>query len=140
MREENRVRPKDEMIRFEAWADITDVLHIQNPQNLFKMPMQHIYSEKFLRFRIENEPHKPLYALFLRTFELPRPVFVPQQMDYYGCKSWITLHEPVEIAESRPALSERTYNERVRVTRRILTEENGAQPLIQPATMGRNNG
>lgn len=131
-REENRRKPQGEQVRIEAWAQIMDVLRIQDPSSLFKLASQIIYSDQFLRFRIENEPHKPLYALFLRAYDLSQPHLIQMEPDYYGCKSWVTLHQTIDTTDSRPALSDRTYHERVRVTRRILTEGSAAQTLLRP--------
>jgi len=120
--EETRFKPSSETVRLTTWAQITHIHLVSQPGNLYKLSSQIIYSDSFLRFRIENEPTKPLYALFLRAFELPRPVTIPMELDYYGCKSWITLAEPIATEGSTACLSEHTYNERVRVTRRILDD------------------
>ena len=120
--DETRRRPTGEVVRVSAWAEITDAWEITRPNALYQMASQHIYSDQFLRFRIENEPHKPLYALFLRTYELPHFADVPMEPDYYGCKSWLQLHPPLDTARSVAALSDHTYNERVRVARRYLTQ------------------
>lgn len=129
--EETRRRPTGEQVRFEAWARITDIFVVHDTSALFKLASQHIYSDQFLRFRVENEPHKPLYALFLRTYDLPRSHLVDMEPDYYGCKSWVTLSQTIDTAGSRPAMGDHTYNERVRVTRRLLTES-GAQTVTPP--------
>jgi hypothetical protein len=120
--EETRLKPSRDVVRISAWAQITDIHQVTNPTALFKLSSQFIYSDSFLTYRIENEPAKPLYALFLRAYELPQPVVVPMEMDYYGCKSWITLTEPIDLSGATPCLSDRTYAERVRVTLRILKE------------------
>jgi hypothetical protein len=124
LREENQRRATgEEVVRIDAWARITDVLPVTNPDALYRLMSQHIYSERFLRSRIENEPHKQLYALFLRAYELPAPYLLTLEPDHYGCRSWITISSPVELGDSpRPVLSDHTYSERVRVTRRLLTE------------------
>jgi len=93
---------------------------------LFTFPSQHIYGDGFLKFRTENEPHKPLYCLFLRTYNLAEPVTLPMEPDYYGCRSWITLTEELSLAGATPALSRHTYEERVRVTKRILSNTTGS--------------
>lgn len=120
--DETRKQPKNETIRLEAWAEITDIFVVQNPAGLYEMKSQHIYGDAFLAKRIESEPQKPLYGLCLRTYNLPRPAIMPVELDYYGCKSWITLTDPLSVEGATPALSDHTYHERVRVTRRILTE------------------
>ena len=123
--EEERLRPKNEAVRIDAWARITDIVLVEPARfaKLFTFASQHIYGDAFLRFRTENEPHKPLYALFLRTFNLPSPVIVPMEPDYYGCRSWITLESELSLSGATPALSRHTYDERVRVTKRILTTD-----------------
>lgn len=120
--EEMQLRPTGEVVRISAWAQITDIHQVTNPAALFKLSSQFIYSDSFLKYRIENEPAKPLYALFLRAYELSKPVVIPMELDYYGCKSWITLTEPIDVSGSTPCMSDRTYAERVRVTLRVLRE------------------
>ena len=119
--EEQRRRPAGEHVRIDAVARITDILRVTNHDALLRFGSQHIYSEKFIRFRIENEPHKPLYCLFLRAYDLPAPVTIPMEMDYYGCRSWITLARPISTEGAAPAMGDAAYAERVRVTKELLT-------------------
>jgi len=110
-------------VRLECIARITDILLVENTSALFTLKSQHIYSDSLLNFRIQSSPDKPLYALFLRTYELPHPVTIPRELDYFGCRSWVTLKEPLATEGAIPVLSDHTYQERVRVTRRILTKK-----------------
>jgi len=123
--DEEKRRPKGEQVRIEAWARITDILRVEPERfpKLFTFPSQHIYGDAFLRFRTENDIHKPLYAIFLRAYDLAEPITLPMEPDYYGCRSWITLTDEVSLAGATPALSRHTYEERVRVTRRIRTTD-----------------
>ena len=122
LQEEQARRPSGESVRVEAAARITDILHITDFDALFRLGSQHIYSERFLRGRVEMSPDKPLYCLFLRTYDLPAPRVVPMKIDYYGCKSWIDLEEEPFSAEGAvPAMSDAAYAERVRLTRELLT-------------------
>lgn len=122
LRDEQKKREKGENVRIEAWAQVTDILPITNFGALLGLGSQHIYSEKFVRYRIGNEPHKTLYALFLRAYNLSSPVTVPMEMDYYGCKSWITLSQPIATGEAAPAMSDTAYAERLRITKNLLTK------------------
>ena len=119
--DEMQKQPKNETVRFDAWAEITDIFVIEKPDALYDLKSQHIYGDAFLKKRIESEPNKPLYGLFLRAYDLASPVVVPAELDYYGCKSWVTLTHPIVVDTTKPALSDHTYQERVRVTRRFLT-------------------
>ena len=123
--EEEQLRPKGDVIRIDAWARVTDILLVEPARypKLFAFGSQHIYGDAFLKYRAENEPHKPLYCLFLRAFNLPNPVMLPMEPDYYGCKSWITLESELSLAGATPAVSRHTYEERVRVTKHILTTD-----------------
>ncbi len=118
--QEDARRPKGETVCLEAFARITDAFVVTNVDALFRIHNQHIYSDSFLRFRAANEPHKPLYCLFLRAYDLAAPVTVPLEPDYYGCKSWITLNESLSTAGAVPAMRDAAYEERVRVTKSLL--------------------
>lgn len=120
--QEDARRPNGETVRIEAFARITDAFVVTNFDALFRIHNQHIYSDSFLRFRTTNEPYKPLYCLFLRAYDLAAPVTLPLEPDYYGCKSWITLNEPIPTAGAVPAMRHTAYEERARVTRYLLTE------------------
>jgi len=121
--DEVKRKPQGENVRLDAWATITDIVVVENEAALYRFPMQHIYSDTLLKFRWESAPDKPLYALFLRAYDLAAPVTVLMEMDYYGCRSWVQMKEPVSLEGATPALSDHTYNERVRVLKRLLTEE-----------------
>jgi hypothetical protein len=121
LNEETRRRPVGDVERIEVAARVTHIDVVTDPDALYRLSSQHIYSDAFLTHRIENEPNKPLYVLFLRAYELPEPISIPMELDYYGCKSWITLTQPVRTSEARPVMSDRTYAERVRVIQRHLT-------------------
>lgn len=114
--EEGSRRAAGAAIRIDAWARITDVVSVAHPEELYRLSSQHIYSDKFLKYRIENEPQKPLYAVFLRTYALPRSVVVGMEPNYYGCKSWITLESVLDTAGSVPCMGDHAYEARVRVT------------------------
>lgn len=123
LREETARKPKtDDVVRIDAAARITDVFEVTRFDALYRLSNQHIYSDAFLRFRTENEPNKPLFCLFLRTYDLPAPVTVPMEMDYYGCRSWITLSQPIATHGATPAMGDAAYEKRVEVTRHLLTE------------------
>ena len=119
--EEQARKPKGENVRIDAAARITDILLVTNFDALYRLGSQHIYSEKFVRYRVENEPNKPLYCLFLRAYDLSASRTIPMEMDYYGCKSWIRLAEPITTEGAVPAMSDAAYAERVRVTKELLT-------------------
>jgi hypothetical protein len=120
LREEQARKPQGENVRIEAAARITDIFRVTDFDALYRLGSQHIYSEKFVRYRVENDTHKPLYCLFLRVYDLPAPITLPMEMDYYGCKSWITLAEPIATEGAIPAMSDAAYAERVRLTRSLL--------------------
>jgi hypothetical protein len=119
--EEQARKPEGEVVRIDAVARITDVIVVTDFDALLRIGSQHIYSEKLIRYRIENEPNRPLYCLFVRAYDLPEPVTLPLEMDYYGCKSWITLAEPIGTEGAVPAMGDAAYAERVRVTKDLLT-------------------
>lgn len=121
VQEEQERRPGGEMVRINAAARISDIMVVTDFDALMRIGSQHIYSDEFVRGRIEYEPSRPLYCLFLRAYNLADPVTIPMDMDYYGCKSWIELTDSISTSGSEPAMGDEAYERRVEVLKDLLT-------------------
>jgi len=121
--EEESRKPKDgDVLRFEATCEVADVIRVSHPEALVKLAPQHIWSEQFIQGRFNWEPYKPVSVLLVRAYTLPEPVTLPYLPEYGGCKSWITLREPVPTLGAQPAIqSDADFQRRVDLTRKLLT-------------------
>lgn len=100
-------------VRFTGWAEITHVVALQSPVALERLYPWHMWNQAFIEQRLQWQPQRPLYLLLLRSHRLPQPVSIPQRPEYGGCRSWITLAEPVDISASQPVIKLDAYDAQV---------------------------
>ena len=122
--EEARKLPPGE-VRLEAVAEVSDVVRVDDRAKLLNLAPQHIWSPQFIDGRYDWEPYKPVFVLLLRAYTLPSPVVLPVIRAYGGCRSWISLAEPVSTAGAVPAVSEERYARRRELTLQLLGEVPG---------------
>jgi hypothetical protein len=118
--EEEAARPAPNVIRFEAWAEVTDIIKLEAREPLIRLSPTHIWKEQFINLRFDWEPYKPVYVVLLRAYRLPKPVTRHFLVQYGGCRSWIDLAEPIPTDGSAPAISDDFFNRRRDLTLKVL--------------------
>ena len=123
LHEEELKKPPAGQIRFECACEVRDVIRVDDRDKMLNLMPQHIWSRQFIDGRFDWEPYKPVSVLLLRAYRLAKPVFAPYRREYGGCRSWITLDEPVATAGSEPAISSVTHFERrIELTSALLKD------------------
>ena len=51
----------------------------------------HVWSSAYVRARRDWKPDRPVKAAYLRVYELPGAVMIPDRPEYGGCRSWIDV-------------------------------------------------
>ncbi len=118
--EEEERKPEHAWVRIEAAAHVTDVVRVESPAKLLRLAPQHIWSKQFLQARFDWEPYKPVFALLVRAYTLPQEILLPMRREYGGCRSWVTLEQPVPTEGAVPAVSEAFFPRRRELTLRVL--------------------
>ncbi|WP_413198607.1 DUF1802 family protein [Nostoc piscinale] len=111
-----------ETIRIGSWAEITDILPISEESTVNALLPFHIWNEYFISDRLKWKPRQPLYVLLLRTYKLPKVQEIPYLPKYGGCKSWIDLAQPIDIAGAAPVFSDADYSLIVSEIRTIISD------------------
>jgi hypothetical protein len=95
-------------ITLSAWADITDVATITEPEQLAALDSKSIWTDDYAQSRLRWKKRDPLWVLVLRVHRLHEPVTVPWDDAYGGCTSWVDLAAlpDVENVASDPVLSD----------------------------------
>lgn len=109
-----------ETITLKAWADITHIFLTDDEEEVTALSALHIWQPQLAQERLKWKPKQPLYVLALRTYLLPKPVVVPWQADYGGCKSWVEMAAGIEIAGSQPAIIDTAYCQQIAAIEAIL--------------------
>jgi hypothetical protein len=95
-------------VMLSAWADITDVATITEPEQLAALDSKSIWTDDYAQSRLRWKKRDPLWVLVLRVHRLHEPVTVPWDDAYGGCTSWVDLAAlpDVENVASDPVLSD----------------------------------
>ena len=81
----------------------------------------HVYARQLIDKRYQYKPERPLHILLVRVHRLARPVEIEETADYAGCRSWVTLDDPVDVAEAAVVLDNDTFAEQADRLRRSLS-------------------
>jgi len=78
----------------------------QSPEAPAAMEEFHIWNERFIGLRYEYRPDLPLYLVVIRAYRLARPMEIPRDPRYGGCRSWVELNEEVDTRGAEPILTD----------------------------------
>lgn len=82
--------------------------------------LHHIWSRRWLETRFDYQPENPLLVLALRVFVLPQPHTVTMRPEYFGCKSWIEMEEPLDGSGARAALESEEFLAQLEMAEQVL--------------------
>jgi len=86
---------QDKLNTLRILARIETMHEFRDETILSKLEKYHIWNERYVNLRMEYNPKKPMNALFLRVYKLPKPISISVNPQWAGCKSWIDI----ELAE-----------------------------------------
>jgi hypothetical protein len=100
--------PVGQPITLPAWADITDVATITEPEHLAALGSKSVWSDDYAQSRLKWKKRDPLWVLVLRVHRLLEPLAVPWSDEYGGCTSWVDLEKLPDVGAvaSEPVLSD----------------------------------
>ena len=123
-----------ETVRIGSWAEITDILLVNDETAVATLLPYHIWNEQFVSDRLRWKLRQSLFILLLRTYRLPQPQFIPYRPEYGGCRSWIDLAELVNIESAIPVLDDITYTQQVTQIRNLLAVSESLDLNSNPAS------
>ena len=82
---------QDKVNAIRIMAKIEAMQEFHNHEQLSKLEKYHIWNEKYVNMRMNYNPKKPMNALLLRVYKLPRPIPIDVNPEWAGCKSWIDI-------------------------------------------------
>lgn len=103
-----------ETLRLESFASVSpeDIWPIPDRAALDRLEDLHIWSRAYLDLRWNYKPEKPLYGIALRVYRLSRPVEIPYEKRYAGCRSWVPLTKAWAIPETTPVFTDGEFRRR----------------------------
>ncbi len=102
-------QPAAGTVRIGYWAEVTDACETLDAADVAALAPQYIWTTDYAEERLRWRPKKPLSILLLRVYRLPAARTVPVLPSYGGCKSWLTLEQPVSLEGMEPVLDDAAY-------------------------------
>ena len=110
-----------ENVTFTAWAEVADVLSVNDAECLEALSDLHVWSDEFVNKRIAWKPTHAADLIVLKTYTLPAPVRLAVEPYHKGCKSWVDIDPAIQIADSKPAIPDSEWVERTQKIRLLLS-------------------
>src|SRR5712692_6605565 len=101
--------PPSDQLRFEYWAEVTDVYETLDLAEVAALTPLHIMTENYAEERLRWRPKKPLYVVLVRVYRLPAVYTLPFTTAYGGCKSWVELERAIPLENVTPVLDDAAY-------------------------------
>ena len=102
--------PKNGHNHISSYAEVIDEVDIRTKEKIEALSPFHIWSDEYIKERMNWMPDKPLKAVFLKVYKIPETK-IPLKSEYQGCKSWININE--DIQEGKPVLSDEDLNRKL---------------------------
>lgn len=96
-------------VEFRIYAGAAYTRPLQSETPLEGLEKYHIWTPEFIRQRMAYRPREPMLAVVLRAYRLKQPVRRTVQPEYAGCRSWVSLKEPVSLEGAEPVLDNRKF-------------------------------
>jgi|TARA_B100001750_G_scaffold119286_1_gene94622 hypothetical protein len=98
-------------------AEVLDHRDISSNNIIDDLSSFHVWSNEYIKERINWMPEKPLKAIFLKVYTFPQ-IEIPLQSDFEGCKSWIELNSNQNSGQS--VLTNQEINNELKKFREIV--------------------
>jgi hypothetical protein len=108
------VNPQPGIIPVSAYAEVVRVWKCLDLAAIQGLGTELVWSDAEIQSRFSYRQQPWLYVLALRVHRLAELVKLPDRPSYGGCRSWITLEDPVATTESTPAIRDDAFAERMR--------------------------
>ncbi|MGQ0795031.1 MAG: DUF1802 family protein [Nitrosopumilaceae archaeon] len=96
-------QPKPDVNNITSYAEVIAESDITDMNKIEELSSFHIWSDSYIRERMNWLPEKPMKAILLKVYKI-EPSQVPVLSEYHGCKSWIDIN--VNVENGRSVLSE----------------------------------
>ena len=110
-------KPKDGYNIITSSAEVLDQKDISSNKIIDELSSFHVWSDEYIKERINWMPEKPLKVIFLKVYTFPQ-IEIPLQSDFEGCKSWIELNSNQNSGQS--VLTNQEINNELKKFREIV--------------------
>jgi hypothetical protein len=110
----SRSFPPPETLRIDTFAQVVGIHEIRSLDQANVLRGQHIWRDEVIQDKLAWGRNRTLHALALRVFRIPKPIELPMNAAWGGCKSWIELPAGLSDAGAEPALDAEEFGRKLR--------------------------
>lgn len=101
-------------------VDITEQVVLSNPIRAHRLWERHVWRADYITERINTRPEVPLHLLFVRAYELSKPVVISRGDSFNNMRHWVDLGEEASLDEAKVVLKDPEYKRETRIVRELL--------------------
>jgi len=109
--------PTNSHNKITSYAEVLADIDIDSKEKINALSSFHIWSDSYVKTRVDWMPDKPIKAVFLRVFRIPE-LEVPIKSENHGCKSWIDIN--ANIASGKAVLSDTVIDSKLKEFKEIV--------------------
>ena len=84
-------KPRNGVNVITSFATVLYEKDVTSKEKIDSLSPFHVWSESYIKERLDWLPEKSMKAIFLKTFRIPK-FEIPIKSEYHGCKSWIEIN------------------------------------------------
>lgn len=107
-------------VQIRVFAEVIEDIEIFDEQKVRALSPHHIWVDTVAEERLKWKQSQPLHILILRVYKLAKPVMIPIEETYLGCKSWHELLEEMDTENAKPVLSDEQFAKKADQIRSLL--------------------
>ena len=112
LQEAKKNTPSNGQNKISSYAEVIAEADLSSQEKINSLSPLHIWSDSYIKERVNWMPEKPIKAVFLKVFKFPEKE-IPLKDEYQGCKSWININE--DLAPGEPVLSESELQSKLKI-------------------------
>lgn len=110
-------KPQNGQNRISSFAEVVSEADLTSEEKISQLSGFHVWSDQYIKTRINWMPDKAVKAVFLKTYKMPE-LQIPTKPEFAGCKSWIDINAKPEPAN--PVLSDSELETRLKKFKEIV--------------------
>ncbi len=110
-------KPREGYNLITSIAEVLDHRDISSNKIIDGLSSFHVWSDEYIKERIDWMPEKPIKAVFLKVYTFPQ-IEIPLRSDFEGCKYWIELNSNQNYG--KPVLTDQEIHNELKKFRDIV--------------------
>jgi len=110
-------KPRNDTNTITSFAHVLYEKDITSEEKINLLSPFHVWSDSYIKERMDWLPEKSMKAIFLKTFKISK-FEIPIKSEYQGCKSWIEIND--DFHDGKPVLTDEEVKSKLNQFKEIV--------------------